>query len=735
MHPGGGRTRALGDAETIAADELALNDRQSGGSPVIERRRGASSETRPSLDHFADKSQAALSETNLPRPIRNANRRAPASDFEIFITVGGKRLPFALLDVSNRGLAARLPANIDLESILPGRQVSAVSIFSGGNEVLSGVDTLVRRLTVCRTKGGAITTGYELGLEFVSERRTRRSEGQTVELKTPARIIEVIEEGLRNGLALTLLDSTIEPLFFSEGYVDSADGLIHLKSDRSDNLRPGDAVRATCDVTGFSCSFFTAVVVGGPTSASSVVLRVPRVIKTRRARSTHRLRPAPGNLVEVEMQSPFDSGPLRVPVLDVNSSGVSFAVDRRANVIPVGTVIEPLTLHFPDGRETAVRGRVRSLAPTANLPGAAATLRCGVEFESLPDEAKTFLADDVVRSARPSLANTQGVEFSSLWAFLRETGFLYPEKLDELASLMPEIEHTFACLLNSPQNQLLKTIVCRRNDELLGHISTLKLYRKTWLIQHLASRRQVEAMFAAEVLNLGLIEYLEQIPQLEWCRVYFRPNNRWPARVFGTFAKRLNEPSLSDLRHYNYCAGPTQGGITPVCRDLHLMPAGQAHLEEIQRHFIANGRVIALQADDLSLDRLMLGELNGIYGTVGLERRREIIVAERGSSFEGFALLEISSPGLNLSELTNHFTVHLANGGTDTRRALIAAARDRYRGLGRSTCVSLSEGDEVEDHEMMGLRKLKEYFCWTGHRSLLRAYSNYILRLFGQAKL
>ena len=307
--------------------------------------------------------------------------------------------------------------------------------------------------------------------------------------------------------------------------------------------------------------------------------------------------------------------------------------------------------------------------------------------------------------------------------------------MDELAPLIPQIERTFTNLLETQQNQLLKTIVCRRDDELLGHISTLHLYRKTWLIQHLASRRQVEALFAAEVLNLGLIEYLEQIPQLEWCRVYFRPNNRWPARVFGTFARRLNEPLLSDLRQYSYCAGSTEPSVAPVLHGLHLMPAEQHHLEEIQSHFLARGRLIALQADDLSLDRLALNELNSLYGASGLERRREIIVAERGSSFEGFALLEISSHGLNLSELTNHFTVHLVNGDGTTRRALIAAARDRYCELGRTTCVSLSEGDEFHDHQAMGLKKLKEYYCWTGHRSLLRAYSDYILRLFGQAKL
>jgi hypothetical protein len=721
----------LGETESTA-EKLAAAEHDSRSSVTTERRRRGSDSKRPSLDHFAARSQAALSETDLPRPIRIANRHPSISDFEVCFSVAGQRSLFALLDISNRGLAARVPPGLDLESILPGRHIAAVSISAHGQEVLEGVDATVRRLTVCRS--GDTTSGYEVGLEFAHERRARRSDGQSAELVTQARIAEVVEEGLRNGLSLTLLDGMGGPFLFSEGTVDTTADLLHLRGGASAQLRFGDTVRVTCDVTGFSCSFFAAIV-SSEKDGNSLVLRLPRVIRTRRARLAHRLRPAQGNPVEIEIRSPFEGTSFKAPALDINSSGISFAVDSRRSVLPVGTTLDPLLLVFPDGRRISLRGRVRSLAPLPNTADEPSRLRCGVEFESLPDSARSFLADDVVRSARPSLANSHGLDFAKLWSFLSDSGFLYPEKLDELGPALPQIEQTFTRLLDGEPNHLLKTIVCQRDGELLGHISTLRLYRRTWLIQHLASRRQVEALFAAEVLNLGLIEYLEQIPQLEWCRVFFRPNNRWPARVFGTFARRLNEPLLSDLREYSYYVGATAGTPHRVDRSLRLVPAQRQHLEEVQRFFLATGRVIALQADDLSLERLLLDEVDGLYGESGLQRKREIIVAERGSALLGFALLEISSAGLNLSELTNHFSVHVMEGGGETRRALIDAARNRYRELGRPVCVSLSEGDDPEDYRALGLKKLKQYMCWTGHRSLLRAYSDYILRLFGQAQL
>jgi hypothetical protein len=680
-----------------------------------------------SLDEHAERSQVALPEPSTTRRTRAVSRQLLTTPFSLSVIWGGRRQELTLLDISNQGLKVRAPPDLDIAEAVPGRRLSDISITTRGVEVLGRVEAVVRRVSTSAITGNQ---GFELGLELIPERRAKRPEASFTEFaKSTERITEVLEDALRSGLSIGRLDSTSEPVQVTEGSVDAESGVLRLDASLDADIRTGDPVRVTCEVSGFNCWFFTSV--DAAEEDGSFSLKLPRVIKMRRARNLHRLRPAEGNHVELKFRSPFDLKSFRTNVLDINSSGASFFAERSAIALPVGTILDPMELIFVDGRTTAVRGQVRSLS-AATIGGAAPGFRYGIEFEALSDEVKELLADDVVRSVRPSLFNTNGVTYEELWRFFEQSGFLYPEKLEHLQDQLPEIRETYARLLDEKQTQVLKTFFCKRDGIIQGHVSSLRLYRQTSYVQHIAVIRQPQSLFATEVLSLGMSEYLEQMPQFEWCRMFFRPNNRWPARVFGTFAKKLNVPSFSDLRTLSFCAGSTNGASPALAPGSAIHRAQQTHLEQIQHHFVALGRTILLQSNDLSLDHLPMREIESIYAANGLTRRREILVLEKGTTFLGFALLEISSPGLNLSELTNHFSVHVEEGGSTSRRLLIAAARDRYRELGRKGCIALHEGDGLEDFEAMGLPKKKEYLCWTGHRSLMRSYSEYVLGLFGR---
>jgi hypothetical protein len=576
-----------------------------------------------------------------------------------------------------------------------------------------------------------------VGLEFLLEPRAGSdSSGDLVE--QPARKAALIREGLRSGaLTVTHADLPAVPLVFAGGQIDSSGTAIRLSGDDLGDLRSGDPVRVTFDLSGLNCSFVSAVRAlertgpNGVPHLPSIEVHMPRALRVRGYRLTNRFRPTVERPIEVLLRSPFSGDAIRVPALDINASGLSFAIEDGAQPYPVGTRLDSLQLMFPDGREIFVQGAVRSLVPLTRTADGAPQLKCGVEFADLSEGAMVALADEIVRSNTPSVEGTQGVSFDEVWQFLQDSGFIYPEKLEKLTAEMPRIRQTMTALLGATNSRVFKTVLFRKEGVIHGHLAAVRAYRNTWLIQHLAALRGGKALFAASVLNQGLADYVEQLPEVVWIKMFYRPNNRWPARVFGTFARRLRDPALSDLRRYDYWIGPTRG-LAMVTEGLQVRPAHRDELGEVQRLSIASGRIVGLQADDLSLDRVSLSELTTLYREVGLERRREVLVAERGSELLGVALLEISSLGLNLSELTNTFTVHLAQEDSNVRRALIAAARNRYAELGRLSCVALSEGDCHQDFEQMGFHKTKEYFSWTWHRSLIRSYHEYVGRLFGR---
>jgi hypothetical protein len=140
---------------------------------------------------------------------------------------------------------------------------------------------------------------------------------------------------------------------------------------------------------------------------------------------------------------------------------------------------------------------------------------------------------------------------------------------------------------------------------------------------------------------------------------------------------------------------------------------------------------VEAKANDLEPSRRGLEPLSQLFRSAGLERRRESLVAERGGRVRGFALLEISSLGLNFSELTNAFTVHLFEPDEDAHRALALAARRRYAEVGRPHCVALAEDEALRLFEAEGFVRVKDYACWTFHREHLVALEEYFATLFG----
>ena len=112
-------------------------------------------------------------------------------------------------------------------------------------------------------------------------------------------------------------------------------------------------------------------------------------------------------------------------------------------------------------------------------------------------------------------------------------------------------------------------------------------------------------------------------------------------------------------------------------------------------------------------------------------REGRLLVAERDGRVVGFALLEVSSLGLNFSELTNAFTVHLLEEDEDAHRALVVAAQRRYAEIGRSHCVALAEGEHLLAFEEAGFARVKDYACWTFHRDHMSDLEEYFAKLFG----
>lgn len=334
-----------------------------------------------------------------------------------------------------------------------------------------------------------------------------------------------------------------------------------------------------------------------------------------------------------------------------------------------------------------------------------------------------------VEISYPGIKVTRDVSFEEIWKLFLESGFLYPEKVSRLEPVLPEIQQTVRALLRANGN-LMGTVVLRNEQGLDAHMSILRWYEQTWVVQHLAALPlSARALDASAQLTLGFAYYGRLRPDIVWSKMYFRPNNAWPSRVFGGFAKQIDDPTSSDLRVFHYLVAPTAG--TPQrWNGLEVRPSVESERALIEGWFTSRGRTVEVQANQLQASGDALEQLSREYEQAGLTRRRETIVAERAGRVTGFALLEIASLGMNFSELTNAFTIHPMEDDPETRIALVEAAKTRYAELGRANCIALEESEDLSAHEAAGFTRLKDYACFTFHREHLPAMEEYFVTLF-----
>ena len=360
-----------------------------------------------------------------------------------------------------------------------------------------------------------------------------------------------------------------------------------------------------------------------------------------------------------------------------------------------------------------------------------ARLRCGVELLGLDAIERLRLANHVMRLRFPGVDDGGGLGPDALFPFFRATGFLPPEKEAVLAPVMDEMRESYRSLYAQPVGRLQGSRLARPRR----HARRPRLGRAR-VQPHLdvaASRgAAVEARRASAQPRRRRV--LRQNPDLEYFKIYFDSFNKWPARVFGGFAQMLRDSSQSELRSYRHVILSTAQTL-PAPLGIDVLEASTDDLAIVERHFLKYERSLLLRSDDLTRNTLQLSALNRRFGEVGLYRRRRVLLAMRRNVCLGFALAELSSPGLNLSEALSAFRIFVTDEGQsvqdNVRRALMAAVVPIYRNAGRTLVRGMFAPEEAEAYERIGAPVSQELWkCWTCHRTLYPRFCDYVERLF-----
>jgi hypothetical protein len=328
------------------------------------------------------------------------------------------------------------------------------------------------------------------------------------------------------------------------------------------------------------------------------------------------------------------------------------------------------------------------------------------------------------------------ISVDELFALYERTGFLYPDKAARLTPHIGQVRENWRRMLLGGETLLY---VLTAGDEERGRAS-LAVWRTThngWLSQHLVSEGNPYASRAVMLdAAAGKILRHDDDSTQNW----FRPENRFPTRVFGTMVQTIGE-SLSSVQRHAYFSLRRKMSL-PSPAGIRIVPYNSSHKKALGEIALAARGRIYLTAEELMGD-VRLEAVDELYRRVGLRRTRDVYLAFRSNKAEpiGAAIIYRGPLGLNFSYLENrcdlllHPSVHESE-ALNVVAALVKASLGSYRDFELGEIPLIADQIAVPALLKLGVEFVR-YYCqgiWLrdGHvgfyRHVDRFYSKLLIR-------
>lgn len=257
----------------------------------------------------------------------------------------------------------------------------------------------------------------------------------------------------------------------------------------------------------------------------------------------------------------------------------------------------------------------------------------------------------------PQISVSTEVDLDALWEFFFQTGFIYPEKYGFCVAHRENFIKTYRKLYQE-NPEIARHITYERNGRIYGHMSMIRAYERTWLIQHHAARSMENNKLPGFVVLRQIMIFLHGMCQLSSAKMdyvicYFRPENKFPDRVFGGFTRDLNNPQACSLDLFSYLTIPVAFPEESLPQEWILRESLPVDIWELQQFYQNN-------SGGLLLKILRLGEsdyddesLEKVFERLGFLRRWRIYSLIYQDQLKAVFIVDQSDLAINMSNLLN----------------------------------------------------------------------------------
>lgn len=368
------------------------------------------------------------------------------------------------------------------------------------------------------------------------------------------------------------------------------------------------------------------------------------------------LLPAP----TVNFKHPLSDKMIHLEVDDISGSGLSMKEVQYTSTLFPGLILPELKIHL--GGDCIINTSAQVLYRVALEENSGDFVKCGIAFIDMDMQDQVKLSNVLQRASNIKLQVCNHLDLESLWKLLFETGFIYPQKYASIQNNKEKYKELYAKLYLQP-NDIFRHFVYQEAGKIYGHVAMVRFYQNTWLFHHHSARNSTLGK-AGIYVQRQIAQYANDFSSLDsthmrFILIYFRPENRFPARIYGGLAASLSDRGACSLDEFAYLnmenlQRPLKVVQAHMQRNgLEVSASCQEDLLQLQGFYDNRHGGLLLDALDLKVGMTDDREIDATYQKIGIQRQRSLFSLAKNGDLHAIIMVTVSDTGLNLSNLTN----------------------------------------------------------------------------------
>jgi hypothetical protein len=435
--------------------------------------------------------------------------------------------------------------------------------------------------------------------------------------------------------------------------------------------------------------------------------QVPRFKPTKYRSIRQPLFPAP----DINFIHPLTGKSVTLKTIDLSGSGICVEDHPDCPVLLPGMVISELHIDLLHGSGIVCEAQVvysDKISDTENVHIQAGIALLDITF-------KDFIRlSALLHQAEDENSYVCGqIDTDALWEFFFDTGFIYPGKYEHFQMKKKEIKAVYEQLYtNSPL--IAGHFTYQDKGTILGHMSMLRLYDRSWMIHHHAARKTCQVKAGVAVLKqigrFGYEAHRFRSSHMDYLFCYYRPDNLFPAFVFGGAVTAINQPQQCSEDSFAYLHVDSATIQTSIGKSWTLEDADPEDLSILEKHYKQVSGGMMIQALDLYPEFEEKTGLAQEYEQYGFSKTKTVLALKKNRQLKAVVLVDRTNTGLNLSDLTNSIKMIVVD-SSGLNRDIVMAVAGRIAATFPAGEVPLLV-HPVDYAESVGLCIEKNYNLW-----------------------